>query len=216
MTIHARTHRLKWGSCTLDLSMQKAPDITINLAKHSQGDFLERFIGFALTVGRFLIICTEIIALGAFIYRFTLDRMLVDLHDTIVQQQAIVKLLHDNEVVFRNIQTRLHVAAALIQHTNTLPSYTTDVAAFAPSDMNIHTIDVATDAIRIGATVQSVDSLTLFINKLKAYAPIASVSIDRIDNQTETAMITVSITALFKQPKGVAVGNLPANAGGAL
>lgn len=183
--------------------MQKAPLITINLAKNRGETLADRIIGFALTIGRVLIIGVEVIALGAFLYRFTLDRTLVDLHDRITQQEAVVKLLHDNEVLFRSLQDRLNLAATLVQQSSQLPKYLIDIETFAPFDMNIHAIAVATDGVRIQATVQSVDSLTTFVDKLKAYPPIKSVSLDRIDNQTATSTITVSITALFKTPKGV-------------
>lgn len=183
--------------------MQKPATTNINLAKNRGESFFDRFILYALTVGRILIICTELIALGAFLYRFTLDRTLVDLHDRISQEQAVIKLLHNNEVLFRSIQDRLKLASLLLQQNSQLPEYLSTVEGFAPSDMNIHSVAIAPDGVRIQATVQSVDSLTNFVNKLKTFSPVQSVSIDRIDNQTETATITVSITALFKPQKGL-------------
>ena len=181
--------------------MVKTSTVSINLAKNRGESFVDRFITFALTIGRVLIIVTELIALGAFLYRFTLDQTLVGLHDTITQQEAVVNLLHSNEVLFRNLQDRLSLASTLSQQNNQQPIYLLDVISFAPSDMAIQSIAVANDAIRIQATAQSVDSLTTFVNKLKAYPPITTVSIDRISNQTQTDIITVSITATLKQPK---------------
>lgn len=182
--------------------MQKNDSININLAKNRGAPLVDRVINFALSIGRILIILTELIALSAFLYRFTLDRTLVNLHDRIVQKQAIVKLLHDNEVAFRNLQDRLSLSSAIIQQSSQFPKYLTDIIGFAPFDMQISSIAVASDGIRIQATVQSVDSLTNFVNKLKTYPPISTVSLDRIDNKTETATITVSITAFLKIVKG--------------
>lgn len=195
--------------------MQKTTSININLAKNRGGSLLDRFVGFALTIGRVLVIGTELIALGAFLYRFTLDRTLVDLHDRISQQEAVVKLLHDNEVLFRGIQDRFTLASTLLTQSSQIPKYLSDVRAFAPFDMHIQNIAVASDGIRINATAQSVDSLTVFVNKLKTYSPIQSVSIDRIDNQTSTDTISVSITALLKQSKTTSLSNNPTQ-GGAL
>lgn len=182
--------------------MQKTPGIAINLAKNHGESFLDRFIRFALTTGRIVIILTEVVALGAFLYRFSLDRQLVDLHDRIAQETAVVNLLKDNETKFRTLQDRLQLASTLIKEDDSLPTYMTDIIAFAPSDMDIHTIAVAPDAVRIEATLQSVSSLTTFVEKLKSYTAVDSVSLDRISNQTETATITVDITALLKKPKG--------------
>lgn len=179
--------------------MPKTTSISINLAKNRGISLTDRLLGFVLTIGRVIIIATELIALGAFIYRFSLDQTLVALHDSISQQVAIVNLLSGNEALFRNMQNRFSLASALLQQGSNQPTYLTDVVSFAPFDMNIQTIAVATDAIRIEATVHSVDSLTTFVNKLKSYKPVASVSIDRISNQTTTDVITVDITANLKQ-----------------
>ncbi len=187
--------------------MQKASAININLAKNRGESIVDRVIGFALTIGRVLIIITELIALAAFLYRFTLDRTLVGLHDVISQQDAVVKLLHSNEVLYRGIQDRISIASLLIKQSSTLPKYLIDIEAFAPLDMTIESIAVAPDAVRMQTNTQSVDSLTLFVNKLKAYPPIKSVSIDSVDNQTATNVIRVNITATFKTiPKSLTQG----------
>lgn len=188
--------------------MQKTPSISINLAKNRGETVVDRFIGFALTVGRVVIIGTELIALSAFLYRFTLDQTLVQLHDRIKQEQAVVRLLKDNETNFRNLQDRLNLSATLITTGSSLTTMLTDIIAFAPPDMNIHTVAVAPDGIRIEATIQSIVSLSNFVDKLKAYPQVISVSLDRISNQTETGTITIDITALLKQQKGGTVKTL--------
>lgn len=189
--------------------MQKTASVTINLAKNRGESIVDRIIGFALTTGRVLIIITELIALGAFLYRFTLDRTLVGLHDAITQEAAIVNLLHSNEVRYRGVQDRLTTASLLLK-SPPLNQYLLDIKGFAPFDITIHSIAVAQDAIRIQASTQSVDSLTIFVDKLKQYPPIKSVSIDSVDNQTSTSVIAVSITATLKSApgtKGIQGGN---------
>lgn len=195
--------------------MQKPSSVTINLAKNRGETLVDRVIGFALTIGRVLIICTELVALGAFLYRFTLDQTLVGLHDTITQQEAVINLLRDNETKFRGVQDRLQTASILLTQSGELSTYLIDVESFAPSDMNIQNITAATDGIRVQATVQSVDSLTAFVNKLKAYPQVKSVSLDRIDNQTQFATIAFSVTALFK-PSTLAPVNIQKAPGGGL
>lgn len=183
--------------------MQKSTGININLAKGKGDTLVDRIITFALTTGRIVIIATELVALSAFLYRFGLDRTLVDLHDRIKQEQAVVGLLKDNEKTFRNLQDRLSLASTLTQQSSQLPTYLTDVISYTTPDMEIHTISVAPEAIRIEAQFQSIIALSNFVDKLKAYKPITSVSLDRISNQTEKATITVNITATLKQQKTV-------------
>ena len=183
--------------------MQKTTDIGINLAKNRGESLVDRFITFALNTGRVLIISTELIALGAFLYRFSLDQTLVQLHDSIQQQSAVVDLLKDNEKTFRGLQNRIGLSSTLTQQSNIFPQMLSDIFSFSPSDMNIHTISLAPDGVRIEATMQSVASLSNFVDKLKSYPKVNSVSLDRISNQTETATITVDITAILKPIKGL-------------
>lgn len=183
---------------------KKTSGIFINLAKGRGESFLDRFIFWALNAGRVIIILTEAVALGAFLYRFSLDRRLSDLHDRIVQEEAVVQLLKDNETTFRSLQDRLTLAKSVMTNTNQAMTTFTDIIGFMPSDINLKSIAYSGDSIRLDASAQSITSFTTLIDKLKAYPQIASVSIDRIDNRASVGMLSLVISATFKpNPKGV-------------
>src|SRR5258706_9366482 len=93
--------------------MLKSP--AINLAKGRGQTFLDRFLNWALSIGRVVVIVTEAVALTAFLYRFNLDRQIIDLHSRINQEQIIVKLLNNNETTFRSLQDRLSLINKLSQ-----------------------------------------------------------------------------------------------------
>src|SRR5581483_11165468 len=80
---------------------------SLNLLTHPHTNFLDTFLGWALTVGRFMIILTETIALVVFLYRFGLDENLVELHGDIKNDQAILNQMTSYETSFRNLQFRL-------------------------------------------------------------------------------------------------------------
>ncbi|MDO8460814.1 MAG: PilN domain-containing protein [bacterium] len=170
------------------------PSPSINLIKKKKKDFFDRFIAWALTIGRFIVILTEVIALSTFLSRFSLDRKLVDLHDSIKQKQAIVNLLKNNEDKYRNLQNRLAVSSKFLDSANETTKIFTDLIDFAPSDFIFNNIRLSEQSIQIDASVQSVNSLTIFIKKLQEYPKFSSVSLDRIENKTSSATIAVSIT----------------------
>src|SRR3972149_11726382 len=85
---------------------------SINLIK-SKVNIFDEILKWALTVGRLLVILTELTAFSAFIYRFTLDRTLIDLHEKINQEQAIVASLKDREAIYRNLQGIITDAATI-------------------------------------------------------------------------------------------------------
>lgn len=167
---------------------------SVNLIKKKKKDFFDRFITWALTIGRFIVILTEVIALSTFLYRFSLDRKLVDLHDSIKQKQAIVNLLKNNENKYRNLQNRLAVSSKFLDSASETTKIFTDLSDFAPSDFIFNNIKISEKSIQMDASTQSINSLTVFIKKLQEYPKFASVSLDRIENKTSSATIVVSIT----------------------
>ena len=170
---------------------------SINLLK-KQTNLVDRFINWALTIGRLVVILTEIVALSAFIYRFSLDRQLIDLHSKITQEQAIVNYLKDNEKTYRNLQDRLAVAANYaVLGTNRLKIFN-DIIGFAPKGMTFNNLSLSEDRLKIDANIDSVSSLSTFVNSIKNYSAINSVSIDKIENKPSSAVITISITATLK------------------
>jgi len=173
-------------------------DSSINLVGENI-NFVDRFITWALTVGRVVIILTEVIALGAFLYRFSLDRQLIDLHSKIKQEQAVVSYLKDNEDTFRNIQNRLSLAANFGGIAENQVKLLGDMVSFAPSGMVFNNIAIQEDRIRINASTNLVSSLSEFVKKLRSYSKIENVIIEKIENKPSSASITFGITALLKQ-----------------
>lgn len=153
----------------------------------------------ALSFGRFIVILTETIALLAFLYRFSLDRELVDIHDKIKQKQSIVKLLKANEDKFRSIQDSLSSIVVLTNTGRQTVTIFNDINDLASEGVSFNSIAISEETIRFDATIQSIVSLTNFVNKLKAYPKIQSVSLDKIENKITSATIAVGITATIKK-----------------
>lgn len=183
------------NSHRLDL-MGKAP--SINLLKKNQKSTIDKILDWALTIGRFVVILTEAIALSAFLYRFTLDRQLIDLHDQIEQKQTIIQLLKPNEDRYRNLQSRLQQAQTLGPQAEESVNIFENVTTIAPVGFTINKLTVTSRDIRIEASAQSVNALAEFVENLRAFDFINTVSLDKVQNKTSTAIITVGITASLK------------------
>lgn len=181
--------------------MEKFSSPSINLAKNRGEHFIDRFFTWALSIGRILVIGTEAVALGAFLFRFGLDRQILDLNDRIKQEKVIVNLLKTNETTYRNLQDRLTLAKNIDTDTTARLKTVKDITGFFPSDMILQDIFLSTTDVHIDASVGSIVSLSNFVKKLKAYTPIAKVSIDRLENKSSTGEFTIGVTAVFKDAK---------------
>jgi hypothetical protein len=170
----------------------------INLLHEEKKSFLDVFVAWALTIGRFLLILTESLALAVFAYRFTLDRQLVDLHDQIKQQSIYVGLLSDREKTFRDIQKRI---TAVDKITAPLPNQTQQISEILNQTnkaMTITQFSYLPTGIHFEGKAFSLSGLKQFVTFLQANPLVSSVSIDKIENKTSTAVLSVSITASFK------------------
>lgn len=181
--------------------MPKKKSASINLLKSSKNEIFEKFIDWALTIGRLLVIITEIVALSAFIYRFTLDRQLIDLHGKIKQEEAIVSFFKKNEDAYRNLQDRLKIASTYSAMSQNKLKISQDVISRAPKGMTFNEITVSDNVININANFQLVSSLKAFVDSLKNYKPVKSVSINQIENRLSSAQIVVTITANLNNKK---------------
>lgn len=178
--------------------MEKLPTPSINLAKNRGESVSERVIAFALTIGRVLVIVTETIALGAFLFRFGLDRQLVDLHDRITQEQTIVNLLKNNESAYRNLQDRLTLESNIVAATNKSITLYQDILQMIPSDMNLITVSFSDTSIHVEGTIPSLLSLSDFVKKLQNDSRVNRVSLDKIENKATEGVIDVVLTIYMK------------------
>lgn len=175
--------------------MDTRKGLTINLAKKKGAPTLDVFIHWAITGGRFLVILTETIALGAFLYRFNLDRQIVDLSDLIKQRQQIVAAVSENERSFRQIQETLNQAADLNQNILVIPTQFSDIQKLAQNNnVTITLLNINPKLFHIELSTGSLDSLKGFVSDLEKRKDIKDISIDRIEDRVSSAELEAEIT----------------------
>lgn len=170
---------------------------SINLIKNKHVSFLDKFMSWALTVGRLIVIITEIVAVAAFIYRFSLDERLSDLHSVIKQKQIIVSLLKQDENKYRNLQSRLALASTVQEKFAKTNKIILDIIDKASDGIDINNFVLNKDRINIDANVGSTSTLKNFINSLKNYPDIKSINIDNIENKPSIGLL-VTLTLTLK------------------
>ena len=170
----------------------------INLVKKRR-TFLEKFITWSLTAGRVVVIVTEGIALFAFLYRFSLDQQIIDLHGQIKQKQTIILLLKSNEDTFRNLQQRMAMAKKISSSSSDEINIFKNINLLVPAGISVSNFGISSGNIKIDATASSIEALSSFARALKENKTITSVSLDKVENRTSTATIGFGISAKLKE-----------------
>ncbi|MEX2013140.1 MAG: hypothetical protein WD967_01930 [Candidatus Levyibacteriota bacterium] len=174
--------------------------LDINLVK-KRVSFTDKFLKWALSTGRVVVILTEIIALSAFVYRFFLDRQLIDLHAKIKQEQAIIAFSKESEDKYRNFQERIAIAQRFSQLGSDEVKVLKDILNLAPSGTTFNNLTTSDTTVKIDASFTRISQLGAFVNSLKDYPSIDSVSINTIENVPSSSLISVSITGTLKPNK---------------
>ena len=150
-------------------------------------------MSWALTVGRLIVIITELIAVSAFLYRFSLDERLIDLHSAIKQKQTLISLLKQDENKYRNLQDRIAIAKTFSEKSTKTNKIVRNIIDLIPLGIKINDLTLNKDRINMNLNIASVSQLTGFINPLKNYPEIKSISIDNIESKPSIGLL-VNIT----------------------
>lgn len=172
---------------------------SINLLPHNSESFATQFFNWALSVGRLLIILTETVALATFIYRFSLDMQLVDLHDKIKSESFILDNFQSAEDTFVDLQSRLSTINQYTPIGNRTENIFSDLIKMGQGTVTFKDMTVNTQIATIEVQSSSTGSLTTFVNNIEKYPLITNVSVDKVESSPSSAQITLLITATLKQ-----------------
>lgn len=160
---------------------EETSKIKINLSGRPKDSFSSIFLKWAVNTGRIIIVATELVALGALFYRFTVDRKIIDLHDQIKREEIFVKSQAAKEKDYRSIQERL----ANIKNTDQESSTKIDImnkilASVSSGEFGTSSFSLNENSISLSATSFSYFPINAFIEDLKQNKEISAISVDEI------------------------------------
>jgi Tfp pilus assembly protein PilN len=141
-----------------------AQKIAINLL--SQDDFSKSAIGtvllWALSIGRYIIVFTQLVVILSFLSRFKLDRDLTDLNSRISQQQAVIESYGELEQEVREIQSRLAFLDE-IEVKNQTYEVLAKLEKITPADVKLTQIQAREGSVNISAIALSPGGFSSFV-----------------------------------------------------
>ncbi len=165
---------------------QKPLDISINLVP--KDPFFESPLGkilkWALTVGRYIVIFTELVVIISFVTRFSLDRRVTDLNDAIFQQKTIIESYGNLEPEIKAFQAKIQAYNQLEQKQNYSEVFS-DLSLLTPTGIRLDEMQINNQGILLTGGALSQNTFTLFTNNLQLYPKFAQVSIENIEGNKD-------------------------------
>jgi hypothetical protein len=161
-----------------------------------------RVVGWLTTIGRFIVIFTELVVIGAFISRFWLDRKNSDLSADLRQKRAILESASEFENDFRAVQDQLSKGVVLAAQSGDLAFPLTTVAQKIPDDIVVddYKFNVSSDrqTVSLSILVYSESSLAQFINNIVNDPSIESVRVGMIKREKLSSGTNITLQVNFK------------------
>ncbi|MFH1561317.1 MAG: hypothetical protein ABID04_01925 [Patescibacteria group bacterium] len=171
------------------------------------GTYLGRIFNWLSSVGRYIIIFTELIVVGAFLSRFWLDRTNSDLSAEIRQEEAILKSTTPFEKEFRLFQTRMDlIAKANAQETDFLRPLDL-ISASLPMDLLLLQYSYNNNPDKdpeasVLVLAYSEASLAGFANNLLEKDEVSSVKIGTIEKEEGSSGMKIQFLIKFNFKNG--------------
>ncbi len=189
------------------MSAYKPKKITLLPESENANSFFARTLRWLTTAGRAVIICTEIVVIGAFLSRFYLDRKNSDLSEVIRQQKAIFEATKEFEKEFAVLQKQLDLIKNLKLQNPSFKDKIEMLTSSTPENITYQNLTLKYDtkikAAKASLIVTSFQdsALVSFIQNLALNPNIAKVEVKQIDKKPKVADFSVSIDITFAPDK---------------
>jgi Tfp pilus assembly protein PilN len=164
----------------------KSVNFTINLVPRDP--FFESILGrtlkWALSVGRYLVIFTELVVIMSFATRFTLDRQVTDLNESLNQKKLVIESYGTLEKDFRTIQARMEDINQVDQQENIADIFP-KLITVVPKEVQLDELSVGQNNVYLAGVAPSQESLNIFLNNLQLSKDFFSVTVDKIESRGE-------------------------------
>ena len=184
--------------------MKKHLNIEINLLPKDPflASPMGKILQWALSVGRYIVIFTELIVIISFITRFSLDRQLTDLNEKIFQKKTVIQSYGDLEAKVRLAQQKTQQYSQLADQPN-LSEVFPQLTAIIPQGVSLNELTVKPGLISFTGTALSENSFNLLVNNLQVsqdFSEIVVTSITTSKDQERDPGFEFNINSKTSQP----------------
>ena len=146
---------------------------------------LGRSLKWALSVGRYIVIFTELVVIASFATRFTLDRQVTDLNTEINQKKMVIESYGDLEDRFLFVQQQITDYQQLKQEANLVEIFPL-LNEMIPSNVILETLTIKPTEVIFAGSALSQTALNVLVNNAQLSPYLDKVSIGSIESRGES------------------------------
>lgn len=156
-----------------------------------------KFLRWSLSIGRYIVVFTELIVILAFLSRFKLDRDLTDFHESIEQKKSIVSSTSSFESNFRKLQARLVNIGKLERDQIAFEDLLLEFAKFTPIDVAISNLSFSKNSFSISGIALSEAGLATFIYQFRNSPKFSDITLGSVSKGRNLSEIQFSLSGVL-------------------
>lgn len=155
-----------------------------------------KFIKWALSVGRYIVVFTEFIVILAFLSRFKFDREVTDIYESVEQKKAIVASATGLEKDIRNLADRLEKINKVSQDQKPYSSLIAFLSETIPEEVTINNLTITGNTIFLSCQSQTPKGIGSLIYQLKSSPKLTEISLGTVNRKSDQP-IKFTVTAIL-------------------
>lgn len=142
-----------------------------------------KFLLWALTFGRYIVIFTELIVITGFVVRIVLDQQNNSVTEDIQEQQTILASYQPVEERIRLIHEQIETVERLDKERLRVADIYDDLSRITPLDMQFNSMNINEQSLEISAIVLSPAGFSSFIRDLQEINTVSDVILDSVESR---------------------------------
>lgn len=171
--------------------------IDLLLRKDLTQKYSGRFLLWALTVGRYIAIFTELVVIAGVIARFTLDYQRNNITEDVLEQQKILASYQLTETRMKRLSKLFSTVAAIEGNKSFAAELLTDLGKVTPFDLRFETLQISPESMEMSGVSLSANSFAAFLSGLNSFKEFDDIILDSIQSggpQDSSIHFTLSVT----------------------
>jgi Tfp pilus assembly protein PilN len=172
----ANSRRKKQSSVVLDVNlMPKDPFFQTTIG---------RSLKWTVSVGRYIVIFTQLVVIFSFLTRFFLDRQVTDLNVTINQQKTAIEAYSELERDFLFVQAQINDIKQLQQESNLIEVFPL-LNETIPSNVIFDELSIKQNEVVFSGIALSQTAFNVLVSNVKLSPHFSDVSMDKVESRGE-------------------------------
>ncbi len=170
--------------------------------KSSKKGVINKVNYFFFNYFRYILVFTQLIVISVLFFRFTIDQSIIDLKESISQQEEVLKAVKPILDETERVDAKLKKTKNILENQEAFQSQIDYLIPKFPETMFLSKLAFTKDTVQMEGAIINPNHLQSFFNKIKTENKYADVSLGDIQKGKEGFLFSMSLNGFKKSNNG--------------